>query len=321
MQAIRVYEHGGPEVMKLEDITLADPKQGEVLIRIRAAGVNPVDTYIRAGTNNYSADMPYTPGKEAAGIIEAVGAGVVSLKVGMRVFCSSTMTGAYATHALCQVEKVYPLPDHISFAQGACLGVPYATACRALFARAEAKKGDLIFVHGASGGVGTAAMQLAKGAGMTVIASAGRVDFEKKLCDQGADFVVNHNDPGHFSKVMEYTEGRGVDVILEMLANVNLGSDLPLLKKQGRVVIIGNRGDVEINPRDLMVRDAAILGMALANADDKEQRELYEKITSGLQDGSLNPVVGEAFDLTDAPLAHSAVISSHYGHIVFKNRG
>jgi NADPH2:quinone reductase len=309
MRAIRVTEHGGPGVLRLEDSPPLRPQAGQVLVAVRAAGVNPVDTYIRAGTQGYTAALPYTPGIDAAGIVEAAGSGVTAATTGDRVYCAGTITGSYAEQALCTAAQVHPLPDAITFAQGASIGVPYATAYRALFQRARAQPGETVLVHGASGGVGTAAVQLARAAGLTVLGTAGTEASSAMLREQGARHVLDHHDPDHLARARDLTGGRGLDVILEMLANVNLGNDLGALAPGGRVVVIGSRGSVEINPRDTMARDAAVLGMSLMNATEEELRRIHAALGAGLESGVCRPVVGREFPLAEAARAHEAVMT------------
>jgi NADPH2:quinone reductase len=228
MKAIRVTEFGGPEVMRLEDVPDPSPGPGDVALRVRAAGVNPVDTYIRAGVYGKGTSLPYTPGTDAAGEIVAVGADVKGLAVGDRVYAEG-LSGAYAEQAVCSAANAHPLPESASYAQGAAIGVPYATAYRALFLRAQAKPGDIVLVHGATGGVGLAAVQFGVAAGMIVIGTAGTEDGMALLREQGVHYPFNHHEDGYLDRVMDVTMGKGVDVILEMLANVNLGKDLGAL--------------------------------------------------------------------------------------------
>ncbi|MBI1743188.1 NADPH:quinone reductase [Candidatus Acetothermia bacterium] len=317
MKAIRVREFGGPEVMRLEEI--ADPQvgPGQVLVKVKAVGVNPVDTYIRSGTYSIKPNVPYTPGSDAAGVIESVGAGVTRVKAGDRVYIAGTITGSYAEKTLCNESQVHPLPPQISFAQGAAINTPYATAYRALFQRAKAVAGETVFVHGASGGVGIAAVQLARAGGLRVIGTAGTEKGRALVMEQGAHHVLDHRVPDYLKQLMTLTEGHGVDVILEMLANVNLGKDLTILAHGGRVVVIGNRGTIEINPRDTMGRDAAILGMALFNVPERERASIHAALGAGLSNGTLRPVIGQELPLTDAPKAHKAVLEpGAYGKIV-----
>ena len=308
MKAIVVREFGGPEVLKLEEVPDPKPEAGQVVVAVRAAGVNPYDTYMRAGT--YGArnpQLPFTPGSDAAGIVEAIGAGVTDLQPGDRVFTTGTLTGAYAERALCARDRVCRLAENVSFAQGAAIGVPYATAYRALFQIARARPGESLLVHGASGGVGTAALQSAHAAGMTVIGTAGSAEGLEQCRREGADFAVNHAARGYQKQILEFTAGRGVDVILEMLANINLGDDLKLLALRGRVAIVGSRGDVQITPRDAMSREGTIAGVMLWNAGDADRAEIDAALQAGLRDGTLRPIVGLELPLSAAGEAHERI--------------
>ncbi len=318
MKAIRVHQFGGPEVLRLEEVPVPKPAAGQVLVKLHAIGVNPVETYFRSGSNP-NLKLPWTPGMDGAGLVEAIGEGVAGLKSGDRVYTSDTLTGSYAQFVLCEARGVHPLPERISFAQGAALGIPYATAHRALFHRARALAGEVVFIHGASGGVGLAATQIARAAGLTVIGSAGTDSGRKLAADNGAHHVVDHRAPGYLDQVMSLTGGRGVDVILEMLANVNLGKDLPLLARHGRVIVIGSRGTVEITPRDLMSRDADVRAMTLFNATPAELAGIHAALAAGLENGTLRPIVGREMALADAAKAHTAVLEpGAIGKIVLK---
>ena len=317
MEAIRINEFGDPGVMKLESGADFQVGGGQILVDIRAAGVNPVDTYIRAGTYAMKPDLPYTPGMDGAGTVAAVGDDTAHVSVGDRVYLAGTLTGSYASQALCSASQVYPLPDNVSYTQGAGIYIPYATAWRGLFQRAEGRAGETVLVHGASGGVGIAAVQLARAAGMTVIGTAGSERGEELVAEQGAHHVVNHHDADYTEQIMDLTGGLGVEVILEMLANVNLDKDLNMLAYGGRVVVIGNRGAIEINPRDAMARDASILGMVLLLAAPEDLAAIHAGLYAGLENGTLNPVVGTEFPLADAARAHVAVMEAGaYGKIV-----
>ena len=317
MKAIRVHEFGGPEVMKLQEVPNLTPGAGQVVVSVKAVGVNPVDSYIRTGTYAVKPPLPYTPGMDAAGTVEAVGEGVESVKVQERVYVGGTLSGAYAEQALCDASQVHRLPERVSFAQGAGVNVPYATAYRALYNRAHGQPGETVLVHGASGGVGIAAVQMARAGGLTVIGTAGTEKGRKLVLEQGAHHVVDHRKEGYAEEIMALTHGRGVDVILEMLANVNLAKDLTLLALRGRVVVIGNRGSIEINPRATMQRDLSILGLTLMNATKEELVGIHAALVAGLESGTLNPVVGREMPLADAPLAHRAVMEpGAYGKII-----
>ena len=317
MKAIRAHEFGGPEVLRLEEIDDPQAGAGQVVVRVKAVGVNPVDTYVRAGAYAVKPSLPYTPGFDAAGVVEAVGEGITRVSIGERVYTARTISGAYAELALCEESQVQALPDNVSFAQGAGLFTPYTTAHRALFGRARAAAEETVLIHGASGGVGTAAVQFARAAGLQVIGTAGTDEGRRLVLAQGAQHVLDHRAPDYLEQVMALTGGRGVDIILEMLANVNLGKDLDVLAKGGRVVVVGSRGPVEINPRALMMRDASIHGMTLFNIPAPELEEIHAALYAGLVAGTLNPIVGRELALADAARAHEAVLEpGAYGKIV-----
>jgi len=319
MKAIRVHEFGGPEVLKLEEVANPSAAPGQVVIDVKAAGVNPVDTYIRAGTYTFKPSLPFTPGMDASGVVEAVGQGVTRVKEGDRVYAAGTLTGSYAQKTVCAEVQVHRLPAKIGFAEGAGVNVPYATAYRAIFQIGQGRAGDTIFVHGASGGVGVAAVQFARAAGMTVIGTAGTLKGRELALREGAHYALDHRAPDYLDQLRSLTGGRGVDIILEMLANVNLGKDLPLLAARGRVVVIGSRGPVELNARDLMGRDASIRGMSLLVAPADDLVAAHAAIYAGLENGTLRPVVGQEIPLAEAARAHKAVMEpGAHGKIVLK---
>jgi NADPH2:quinone reductase len=308
MKAIVVHEFGGPEVLKHEEAPTPKPAAGQVLVRIHAAGVNPYDTYMRAGTYAVKPPLPYTPGSDGAGVIAAAGDGVKKVKPGDRVYTAKTLTGAYAEYALALEEQVHALPEKISFGQGAGVWVPYGTAYHALHHSAQARASETVLVHGASGGVGTAAVQMARAMGLTVLGTAGTqkgVDLVKR---EGAHQVFDHSKTGYQEEIMKAIGGRGADVILEMLANVNLAADLKLLATNGRVVIIGNRGEITINPRDLMLRRASARGFTLWAITPAEETEIHAALIAGLENGTLRPVVAKEMPLAEAARAHKEIL-------------
>jgi len=317
MKAIRVHAFGAPEVLELEVVPTPQPTAGQVLVRVNAAGVNPYDTYMRAGTYAIKPPLPYTPGSDAAGSIESVGAGVTRVKPGDRVYTATTLSGAYAEFALALESQVHHLPEPISFAQGAGVWVPYGTAFHALRHFADARGGETVLIHGASGGVGIAAVQIARAMGLVVIGSAGTqkgLDLAKR---EGAHHVADHTRSGYQDAILQSTGGRGVDIILEMLANVNLGGDLKLLATNGRVIVIGSRGDVAITPRDLMTRRASVRAFTLWAATEAEEKEIHAALVAGLENGTIRPVVGKELPLVEAAQAHRDVMASGaFGKIV-----
>ncbi len=325
MKAILVREHGGPDVLKLED--LPDPKAGpdQAVVRIKAVGVNPVDVYIRTGAYARKPALPFIPGSDAGGEIESVGANVKHYKPGDRVFIHGTAAehthghygGAYAQKAVCNLDHLYRLPAGVTFGQGAAMGVPYATAYRALFHKAQTRPGDTVLIHGATGGVGLAATQIAHAQGIRVLGTGGSEKGLQSVRDSGADAVFNHSAAGYLDDIMKATGGRGVDVILEMAAHVNLDKDLGLLATRGRVIVIGNRGRVEIDARQTMAKDAMIIGMTLFNISDADMASINSYMMAGLANGTLKPVVGREFPLAEAGKAQDAVMApGAHGKIV-----
>ncbi|MBI3493552.1 MAG: NADPH:quinone reductase, partial [Acidobacteria bacterium] len=233
MKAIRVHAFGGPEVLKLENVPEPKAGPGEVVVRVRAAGVNPVDAYMHTGTYARKPPLPYTPGFDGAGDVESVGADVKGFVPGDRVYIAgpgNTIAGAgtYAERAICLPSQLHRLPARSSYAQGAALGVPYCTAYRALFQRARAVPGETVLVHGATGGVGIAAVELAHARGLTVIGTGGTDAGLAAAREHGADVVVSHRAANYTDDIMRATGGRGVDVIIEMAAHINLDRDLGL---------------------------------------------------------------------------------------------
>lgn len=310
MKAIIVREFGEPEVMKLEDVPTPEPSGTEVLVRIHAAGVNPVDTYLRSGIHAQAPKLPYTPGKDGAGVVEAVGENVTKWKVGDRVYTADSVTGTYAEYSLCEENQLGGLPENVTFEQGAGVWTPYATSYRALFQKTQAKAGETVLIHGASGGVGIAAVQWAKSAGLTLIGTASSEEGRRLAAKNGADHVFDHTDESHYDSINEITGGKGVDIIVEMLANVNLENDFRVLAMFGRIVVVGNRGSIEFTPRLAMTKDATIYGMSLFNSTQTARDEIHAAIFDGLSDGSLVPFVREVLPLAAAPLSHHQVIES-----------
>lgn len=310
MRSIVIREFGPPEVMNLEDVEIPQPTGSQVLVKIHAAGVNPVDTYLRTGIHAHAPTLPYTPGKDGAGTVEAIGDQVTKFTIGDRVYTANSISGTYAEFALCNEIDLGRLPDSVSFEQGAGVWTPYATAYRALFQKVGAKSGETVLIHGASGGVGIAAVQWAKNAGLTVIGTASSDEGRQLVRDTGANAVFDHTSEDHLTEIRELTKGRGVDIIIEMLANVNLERNFEALAMFGRIVVVGSRGSIEFTPRQAMTKDATIFGMSLLNSSQSARDEIHAAIFDGLTKGFLSPVIRETLTLIDAPKSHHEVIGS-----------
>lgn len=317
MKAIRVHQFGGPEVLKIENVPDLEPGPGQVLVKVDAAGVNPFETYQRTGTYAIKPPLPYTPGADAAGTVIGVGASVQRVRVADRVYVAGNLTGSYAEQTLCLESQAHPLPKNVSFQQGAAMGVPYGTAYRALFQKAHSRPNETVLVHGASGGVGLAAVQLARAHGMVVIGTAGTEEGRALVRDNGAHHVFDHTKGSVADEVKKITGGLGANVILEMLANKNLAQDLAMIAIGGRIVVIGNRGTIEINPRDAMLRDALIVGMTLFNTPADDFTRIHAALVAALGNGVARPVIGKELPLAEAAGAHEEIMKpGSYGKIV-----
>eukprot|EP00190_Bangiopsis_sp_CCMP1999_P001999 CAMPEP_0198730188 /NCGR_PEP_ID=MMETSP1475-20131203/23270_1 /TAXON_ID= ORGANISM="Unidentified sp., Strain CCMP1999" /NCGR_SAMPLE_ID=MMETSP1475 /ASSEMBLY_ACC=CAM_ASM_001111 /LENGTH=319 /DNA_ID=CAMNT_0044492959 /DNA_START=167 /DNA_END=1126 /DNA_ORIENTATION=+ len=318
MKAIRVDAFGGPEVLKLQEVAVPKVTPGTLLVRLKAVGVNPIETYIRAGAQNV--ELPYIPGTDGAGVVEEVGDGVTSFKKGDKVFVCGTEkgSGTYAEYCLSSKDHVRPLSR--SFEAGAAVGIPYRTAYRALNQVTSVSKDESLLIHGSSGAVGIACLQLAKDLGIENIAgTAGSSEGLQLIKSEGATVALNHRDDN-------YTEGLkdkfpdGVDNIIEMLANVNLNTDLELLRRRGTVTVVGSRGPVEINPRLIMAKELSVNGFIIFNIGAEENRRCMDFLAEALDDGAIKPIVEKSFSLEDAPAAHDFVINKKatLGKIVLK---
>ncbi|XP_006888666.1 PREDICTED: quinone oxidoreductase isoform X2 [Elephantulus edwardii] len=275
MRAIRVFEFGGPEVLKLQsDVIQPVPKEHQVLIKVHACGINPVETYIRSGTYSRKPNLPYTPGSDVSGIIEAVGNNVSTFKKGDRVFTTSTVSGGYAEYAVAADDTVYSLPEKLDFKQGAAIGIPYFTAYRALLLRARAKAGETVLVHGASGGVGLATCQIARAYGLKVLGTAGTEEGKNIVLQNGAHEVFNHRDVNYIDKIK----------------------------------IVGSRGPIEINPRDTMAKESSIIGVSLYSSTKEEFQQCAAALQAGMEIGWLNPVIGSQYPLEKVAQAHENII-------------
>ena len=313
MHGIQVSEFGDAEVLRYRPLPVPEPAAGQVRVRMHAVGVNPADTYVRTGTYAFfTPELPYTPGFDGAGVVEAVGSGVDAVGPGDRVFVGALGTpgcsGAYAELAVVDAAAVHPLPSTLSYGQGAAVGVPCVTAWRALFQKAGLQPGETVLIHGASGGVGVPATQLASDAGAVVVGTAGSSAGAEVVRRAGASHVLDHSTPGYLEELSDITGGRGVSVVVEMLADVNLERDLGVLAVGGRVVIVGSRGRLELTPRLTMIKEATVMGTALWNASESERASALAAVAAKLRSGVLRPVIGEELPLREAATAHRRIL-------------
>ena len=319
MKAITVSKFGDENVLIYGEADIPEPGEYEVRILVKAAGVNPVETYIRAGKYGALPNLPYTPGSDAAGVVDKLGPCAKGFALGDRVWIAAALarrnTGTYAEYLVCDVGAIRPLPETVSFAEGAGLGTPGLAAACALFSRAALRARETVLVHGASGGVGTLAIQLARRAGAIVLATAGDAAGEKLVRELGAHMTFDHNLDGYLDEISQ-ASGDGPNVIVEMLADVNLAKDLSILAVRGRTVIVGSRGKMEFDPRTVMMKDGSILGMLLSNMSPEDFCRNMAILTAGLESG-MKVVVTDEVPLAEASRAHALVAKGgRHGKVV-----
>jgi NADPH2:quinone reductase len=305
-QRIIVEEYGGPEVMKVASVEAPEPAEDEVLVRLMASGVNPVDTYRRAGSQGYNPPLPFTPGFEAAGSVAKTGAKVSGFPEGTRVYIGWSINGTYGEWCLAKPEQLYVLPDGIDYIQGAALFVNYFTAYRALFLRGDAKPGDRVFIHGASGGVGLAAAQLCRQFGLHFSGTAGSKGGIELVESEGAALVLNHHEEDH----METMDEGSFDLILEMRADLYLEKDVSKLKDGGRVMVIGSRGTTQFAPRGIMGKEADVRGVVLFKNTFEEGQKIHDDLVRGIEAGIIRPHIQQEFPLVHASEAHRVLMEA-----------
>ena len=294
--------------MEIHELEFPKPETNQILVKIYYAGVNPVDTYHRSGTNGYTPQTPFTPGLDGAGEVVDSGENVSRFTKGDRVYFSPLrIIGTYGEYCLVNEDEIRPLPDQLSYEEGAGLYVPYFTAYTAMFLRGKAQKGETILIHGASGAVGQACMQIAKANDMKIIATAGSEQGLKLLKDLDADIIVNHREEKHLQLAKELNNNDEIPLIIEFLADKNLQNDMEICKMNGRIIIVGNHGETTINARMTMKKNLDIRGLSLFNASQKDIETIHKALTEGAEEGWLKPRCNQIFDLKHVAEAHKLV--------------
>lgn len=311
MKAIRVHNFGGSEQLKYEnDVPRPRPEDNQVLVRVKAVGVNPLDSYVRTGGFGPQ-PFPYIPGMDFAGVVEQVGANVSAVRRGDRVYGSTTnvMNNAYAEYVAVKENFVHPLPDELSYSQGAAIPVPYFTAYRALVHLAAAQPGETVLVHGASGGVGVAAVQLARWLGLQVVGTAGTPAGIELVKNAGAQHVFNHREEGYIEKMKEAIGVGGADIVVENVAHKNLKKDLDVVGTGGRIVLIGGIGDIAINPLELLLREVTIFGVIFFRMSEQQLFQSRCAIEAGIKAGWIRPQIWQELPLEKASEAQDLLAS------------
>jgi NADPH2:quinone reductase len=306
MKAI-VFDHlGGPEVLRLGEVPKPEPKPGWVLIKNHAIGINFADTLFRQGQYLMRPNLPDTPGLEAAGVIEAVGPGVTHLTPGMRVAAIGTKT--YAEYCVVSASQVMPLPDFVSFVEGAAFPIQVLTAYHMLHTAHQVTPGQTVLVHSAAGGVGIVAVQIAKAAGARVIgtvSSDGKADLVKQY---GAEAVINYATQDFAEEVGKLTGGKGVDVILDAVGKPTLEKGLRCLAPFGHLILYSRAGGVPepLNLMTLFQKSLKVSGFVLytVSAMPEKHREGIEKSFQLMREGKLKVLIGKTFPLAEAAAAH-----------------
>jgi NADPH2:quinone reductase len=311
MRAVRYHDHGGPDVLGVDEIDRPDPEPDEILVEIRAASVNPVDTSFRSGEYG-DVSLPAIPGGDGAGVVAAVGSEVEEFAEGDRIVVGGMGHGdggTFAEYATIPRMKVAHLPESVSFEDGAAISNVGVTAWMALVENAGLKPTEYCLVHGGSGGVGHAAVQLGTAMGADVIATAGSEDAREQVRDLGAVAAFDYDSETLTDDVREETDGKGTDVILDHRPEDYLGLDITVAAQNGRIITITG-GIPAVEDAPLHGKELTIRGMAIANTP--ERQPILRRLARLIERDDLTPVVADTFDFEEAGDAHRAVTEGGY---------
>jgi NADPH2:quinone reductase len=321
VKAVRIHGYGGPEVLVYEDVPTPEPKPGQVLVRVEAATVNPIDVAVREDRFPTPKSPPKTIGSDGAGMVAAVGAGVTSIAEGQRVFFSGLgvgSEGSYAEYAVIAETQAVPIPDGLETADAAALGMVFPTAYYALVTRGAVQAGETVLVQGAAGGVGSASVQLAKAFGARVIGTVGS-DAEADLVRSlGADETIDYRREDVVARTLELTGGEGVDLVHELVISANLPADVRLIATGGRIVCTGQgpSPEAKVPIGEALAKDATLLFMSLTNAKRAGVAKIATEVARMAADGKVRPVIGTTLPLAEARRAHELLAADHLGKIV-----
>jgi NADPH:quinone reductase-like Zn-dependent oxidoreductase len=318
MKAMLAHQFGGPEQLKLDEAPEPQVQAGQVMIRVRAAGINPADL-VRLSGRLGSLTLPYIPGTDVCGEIESLGAGVINLKQGQRVF-GRALTGGYAEKTCLAAGEAIPLPTNLSFDEGAAIPIPFYTAYHALHNKAAVKSGETVLISAGGGGVGVAAIQLARLAGARVITTVGSKEKAERVTTLGAHFAINYKEQDFVAEVQKFTDKKGVDVIIENVAADNLAKDFLAVAPRGRIVVIGTgtgkAGDASFPVFAALMKDVTMLGMSLINAG-AEIAEMARILSGLFSEGKIKAVVSKAYPLAQAAKALEDLVAARvFGKLV-----
>ncbi|MFB5664216.1 NADPH:quinone reductase [Alteribacillus sp. HJP-4] len=319
MKALVFNQYGDPDVLAMAEVPKPEINKKEILIEVKASGINPVDTYFRKGIREVKS-FPHIPHFDLAGVVAETGSEVNNFQQGDRVWATN-ISGSAAEYTSADPSFVFPLPDNVSYEEGASLGIPSLTAHLSLFNRARLHNGENVLIYGASGAVGHAAVQLAKNAGAFVIGTAGSEAKAKMALDAGADFVIRHDLENIHEKVNNMTQNEGLDVIIDVSLSENINRDLEMLHPGGRIVAVGSpkNNSPELPWRLLNQKHASLLGILLFTAPPEILQEAAAEINLLLESGSFSPHLGKVFEVEQGAFAHKSLENGEVtGSIVLK---
>jgi NADPH:quinone reductase len=301
MKALLCVEHGPADRLVVREIPDPDPADGEVVVRVRAAGVNFPDTLIIEDRYQFKPDLPFVPGGECAGIIEAVGAGVKHVRPGLPVMAFTTY-GAFAELVRVPAKSFIPIPDGMDYAVAAAFTIAYATSYHGLIDRAAMKAGETLLVLGASGGVGLAAIEIGKVLGARVIAAASSPDKLAVCAEHGADELIDYEREDLRERVKALTGGRGVDVVYDPVGGRFTEIGLRALAWRGRLLVVGfAAGDIPKVPANLLLlKGAALLGVFWGDYASREPGRLIQDLQilfGWIREGRLRPRISGTYPL------------------------
>jgi NADPH2:quinone reductase len=309
MKAAYIESTGAPDVIRYGDLPKPVPQEGEVLVRVGAVAVNPIDTYIRSGAVNMPLPKPFIIGCDLAGTVEAVGPGAKRFKAGDRVWGSNQgllgRQGTFAEYACVLEDWLYPTPAGVPDRDAAAVALTGITAHVGLFRCAGTRAGEIVFVNGGTGGVGSMVVQMARAVGAHVVATVGSAEKAEQCRKWGADHVINYKTEDVPAAVRAATQGRGVDVWYETQREPDFQKTVPLMARRGRMIVMAGRQAQPVFPvGPFYVNDLSLFGFAMFNATPQEQRRCADDINRWLAEKKLHVLVGRTLPLSEAAAAH-----------------
>ena len=326
MKAVRIHKYGGPEVLVYEEVPTPEPGPAQILVRVEAATVNPVDVSVREDRFPTPKAPPKTLGSDGAGVVERVGRDVSSVTPGDEVFFSGLgigSEGSYAEYALIAEAQAVPIPAGLTFVDAAALGMAFPAAYYGLVTRGAVQAGETVLVQGAAGGVGSASVQLAVALGARVIGTVSGAAEAELVRSLGAEATIDYRTEDVVARARELTGGKGPDLVHELVVSVNLPADVRLLATGGRIVCTGQgpAPEATVPIGDALAKDATLLFMNLNNAKRAGVAAIAREIAKMAAEGRVKPVIGQTLPLAEARRAHELLAGDHLGKIVLLPRG